>query len=132
MMTPMISRRHFIGTVGATVAGFGTENIFGAETAKDNIHLGMMLQAASAAELHKNAKAIAAAGFDTIQLSFFFHPTADELKSLADALKELKLKTVAFGTYFNLFRPDDTGFMRSNIATMKLVAAHAGLFDCRQ
>ncbi|MCX6910847.1 MAG: sugar phosphate isomerase/epimerase [Verrucomicrobia bacterium] len=104
----------------------------GAETAKDNIRLGMMLQDSSAAGLHKNAKAIAAASFDTIQLSFFFHPTADELKSLADALKELKLKTVAFGTYFNLFRPDDTGFMRSSIATMKLVAEHAGLFDCNQ
>ena len=128
----MISRRHFLGTLGATVAGLGAGNLFGAETAKDNIRLGMMLQAASAVELHKNAKAIAAAGFDTIQLSFFFHPTADELKALADALKELKLKTVAFGTYFNLFRPDDAGFMRSSIATMKLVAAHAGLFDCNQ
>ena len=128
MMTPMISRRDFLGTVGATVAGLGAV----AATGKDNIRLGMMLQAASAAELHKNAKAIAAAGFDTIQLSFFFHPTADELKSLAAALKDLKLKTAAFGTYFNLFRPDDTAFMRSSIATMKLVAAHARLFDCNQ
>jgi sugar phosphate isomerase/epimerase len=91
-----------------------------------------MLQAASAADLHKNAKAIAGAGFDMVQLTFFFHPTADELKSLADTLKELKLKTAAFGTYFNLFRPDDTGFMRSSIATMKLVAENAGLFDCKQ
>ncbi|MCX6900977.1 MAG: sugar phosphate isomerase/epimerase [Verrucomicrobia bacterium] len=128
----MITRRHFLGTLGTTVAGLGATQVFGAETAKDNIRLGMMLQAASAAELHKNAKAIAAAGFDTIQLTFFFPPTADELKSLAGALKELKLKTVAFGTYFNLFRPGDTGFMRSSIATMKLVAAHAELFDCRQ
>ena len=128
----MITRRHFLGTLGTTVASFGATRMFGAEIAKDNIRLGMMLQAASAAELHKNAKAIAAAGFDTIQLSFFFHPTADELKSLAGALKELKLKTVAFGTYFNPFRPDDTAFMRSSIATMKLVAAHAGLFDCKQ
>lgn len=128
----MITRRHFLGTLGTTVAGLGATKMFGAETAKDNIRLGMMLQAASAAELHKNAKAIAAAGFNTIQLTFFFPPTADELKSLADALKELKLKTVAFGTYFNLFRPDDTAFMRSSIATMKVVAAHAALFDCRQ
>jgi len=128
----MITRRHFLGTLGTTVAGLGATQMFGAETAKDNIRLGMMLQAASAAELHKNAKAIAAAGFDTIQLTFFFPPTADELKSLASAFKELKLKTVAFGTYFNLFRPDDTSFMRSSIATMKLVAEHAALFDCRQ
>jgi sugar phosphate isomerase/epimerase len=128
----MISRRHFLGTLGTTAAALGATELFGAETTKNNICLGMMLQAASAAELHKNAKAIAAAGFDTIQLTFFFHPTADELKALAAALKELKLKTVAFGTYFNLFRPDDTGFMRSSIATMKLVAKHAGLFDCRQ
>jgi sugar phosphate isomerase/epimerase len=128
----MISRRHFLGTLGTTAAALGAAELFGAETTKNNICLGMMLQAASAAELHKNAKAIAAAGFDTIQLTFFFHPTADELKALAAALKELKLKTVAFGTYFNLFRPDDTGFMRSSIATMKLVAKHAGLFDCRQ
>lgn len=128
----MMTRRHFLGTLGATAAGLGAAKTFGAETTKDNIRLGMMLQAASAAELHKNARAIAAAGFDTIQLSFFFHPTADELKALAGALKELKLKTAAFGTYFNLFRPDDTGFMRSSIATMKLVAEHAGLFDCRQ
>jgi len=132
MNTSMISRRHFLGTVGATVAGIGTARLSGAETAKDNIRLGMMLQAASAAELQKNAKAIAGAGFDTIQLTFFFPPTADELKSLADALKTLKLKTAAFGTYFNIFRPDDTGFMRSSIATMKLVAEHAGLFNCRQ
>lgn len=128
----MITRRRFLGTLGTTVAGLGAAKLFGAETAKDNIRLGMMLQAASAAELHKNAKAIAAAGFDTVQLTFFFHPTADELKSLADAFKELKLKTAAFGTYFNIFRPDDTGFMRSSIATMKLVAEHAALFDCRQ
>jgi sugar phosphate isomerase/epimerase len=128
----MMTRRHFFGTLGTTTAGLSAAKLFGAETAKENIRLGMMLQAASAAELHKNAKVIAASGFDTIQLSFFFHPTADELKSLADVLKELKLKTAAFGTYYNLFRPDDTGFMRSSIATMKRVAEHAALFDCRQ
>jgi sugar phosphate isomerase/epimerase len=128
----MMTRRHFLGTLGTTAAGLSTAKLFGAETAKDNIRLGMMLQAASAAELQKNAKTIASVGFDTIQLSFFFHPTADELKSLADTLKELKLKTAAFGTYFNLFRPDDTSFMRSSIATMKLVAEQAALFDCRQ
>lgn len=128
----MMTRRYFLGTLGTTAAGLSAAKLFGAETAKENIRLGMMLQAASAAELHKNAKVIAAAGFDTVQLTFFFHPTADELKSLADTLKELKLKTAAFGTYFNLFRPDDTGFMRSSVATMKLVTAHAGLFNCRQ
>ena len=128
----MISRRRFLGTLGTTAAGLRAAKLFGGETAKDNIRLGMMLQGPSAAELQKNAKAIAAAGFDTVQITFFFHPTADELKSLADTLKELKLKTAAFGAYFNLFRPDDTGFMRSSLATMKLVAEHAALFDCRQ
>ncbi|MBI5818904.1 MAG: sugar phosphate isomerase/epimerase [Verrucomicrobia bacterium] len=132
MVTSRTSRRHFLGAIGAAVASFGTRRMFGAEAARDNIHLGMMLQADSAVELHKNAKAIAAAGFDTVQVTFFFPPTADELKSLASALKELKLKTAAFGTYFNLFRPEETGFMRSSIATMKLVAEHAGLFDCKQ
>ena len=128
----MISRRHFLGAVGATVAGFGATKLFGAERPKDNIRLGMMLQGGSAAELQEKARAIAAAGFDAVQVTFFFQPTAEELQSLAGALKDLKLKTVAFGTYFNLFRPDDTGFMGSSQAAMKLVAAHAGLFDCNQ
>jgi len=132
MTTSTISRRHFLGAVGATVAGFGAAKCFGAEPPKDNIRLGMMLQGSSAAELQEKARAIAAAGFDTVQVTFFFQPTAAELQSLARALKDLKLKTVAFGTYFNLFRPDDTGFMGSSQAAMKLVAAHAGLFDCRQ
>jgi sugar phosphate isomerase/epimerase len=91
-----------------------------------------MLQGASVAALCKNAKAIAGAGFNSVQVTFSFQPTADELASLAGTLKELKLKTVAFGTYFNLFQPDDTGFMRSSVATMKLLAAHARLFDCNQ
>ena len=42
------------------------------------------------------------------------------------------MKTVALGTYFNLFRPDDARFMGSSQATMKLVAAHAELFGCKQ
>jgi len=67
-----------------------------------------------------------------VQVTFFFQPTAAELESLARALKDLKLKTVAFGTYFNLFRPDDTGFMGANQAVMKLVAAQASLFGCTQ
>jgi len=125
----MISRRHFLGSV---VAGIAATNLFGAERAKDNIRLGMMLQGGSAADLREKAKAIAGAGFNTVQLTFLFQPTADELASLAGTLKELKLKVVAFGDYFNLFQPDDTGFMRSSIATMKLLAAHAGLFDCNQ
>jgi sugar phosphate isomerase/epimerase len=130
--TSAFSRRHFLGALGATAAGLGAANLFGAQPPKDNIRLGMMLQGGSAAELLEKAKAIAAVGFDTVQVTFFFHPTAQELQSLARALKELKLKTVAFGTYFNLFRPDDTGFMGSSQAAMKLVAAHAGLFDCKQ
>ena len=132
MTTLTISRRHFLGTVGASVAGFGAAKLFGAEPPKNNLRLGMMLQGGSAAELQEKARAIAAAGFDTVQVTFFFQPTAEELQSLARALKDLKLKTVAFGTYFNLFRPDDTGFMGSSQAAMKLVAAHAGLFDCNQ
>ncbi|MGO8674943.1 MAG: sugar phosphate isomerase/epimerase family protein [Limisphaerales bacterium] len=130
--TSTFSRRHFLGAFGASVAGLGAANLFGAEPRKDNIRLGMMLQGGSAAELLEKAKAIAAVGFDTVQVTFFFQPTAQELQSLASALKDLKLKTAAFGTYFNLFRPDDTGFMGSSQAAMKLVAAHAGLFECNQ
>jgi sugar phosphate isomerase/epimerase len=132
MNTSTISRRHFVGAIGTAVAGFGAAQLLGAELPKDNIHLGMMLQGGSAAELQAKAKAIGAAGFDTVQVTFFFQPTAEELQSLARTLKELKLKTVAFGTYFNLFRPDDTGFMGSSQAAMKLVAAYAGLFGCKQ
>ncbi|MGO9199309.1 MAG: sugar phosphate isomerase/epimerase family protein [Limisphaerales bacterium] len=132
MTASTISRRRFLGAVGATAAGLGAAKLLGAEPAKDNIRLGMMLQGGSALELQEKARAIAAAGFDTVQVTFFFHPTAEELQSLARALKGLKLKTVAFGTYFNLFRPDDTGFMGSSQGAMKLVAAHAGLFDCNQ
>jgi sugar phosphate isomerase/epimerase len=132
MTASTISRRRFLGALGATAAGLGAAKLQGAEPAKDNIRLGMMLQGGSALELQEKARAIAAAGFDTVQVTFFFHPTAEELQSLARALKGLKLKTVAFGTYFNLFRPDDTGFMGSSQGAMKLVAAHAGLFDCNQ
>jgi sugar phosphate isomerase/epimerase len=132
MMTSLISRRHFLSTLGATVVGLGVTKLIGAEAPKDNIRLGMMLQGGSAAELQEKAKAIAAVGFNAVQVTFFFQPTAEELQSLAAALKDLKLKTVAFGTYFNLFRPDDTGFMGSSQASMKVIAAHAGLFDCRQ
>ena len=127
-----IPRRQFLGAVGATVASVGTRALFAAQPAKDNIRIGMMLQGGSAAELQQRAKAIATAGFNSVQVTFFFQPTAAELESLARTLKELKLKTVAFGTYFNLFRPDDTGFMGASQAVMKLVAAHASLFDCRQ
>ncbi len=42
------------------------------------------------------------------------------------------LKTAEFGTSFDLFRPDDTSFMRSSRATMQLVAVHADLFGCKQ
>jgi sugar phosphate isomerase/epimerase len=132
MTSSTISRRHFLGAVGATVAGLGAPALLGAEPPRDNIRLGMMLQGGSAAELQDKAKAVAAAGFNTVQVTFFFQPTAEELQSLARTLKGLELKTVAFGTYFNLFRPDDTGFMGASQAAMKLLAAHAGLFDCKQ
>ena len=95
MKISMITRRHFFGAVGATVAGIGADRLFGAEPAKDNIRLCMMLQGGSVALLQKNAQAIAAVGFERVQVTFFAHPTADELKALADTLKELKLKTVA-------------------------------------
>jgi sugar phosphate isomerase/epimerase len=132
MTDPTISRRSFLGSLGATAVCLGAPNLFGAEPAPDTIRLGMMLQGGSAAELQAKARAIAAAGFDRVQVTFFFLPTAEELQSLAQTLKELKLKTVAFGTYFNLFRPDDTGFMGSSQMAMKLVAAQAGLFECNQ
>jgi sugar phosphate isomerase/epimerase len=128
----MISRRHFLSAVGTAVAGFGTASLLSAKPSKDNIRLGMMLQGGSAAELQENAKDIAAVGFEAVQVTFSFQPTAEQLQSLARALKDLELKTVAFGIYFNLFRPDDTGFMGSSQAVMKLVAAHAELFDCTQ
>ncbi|MGA2498600.1 MAG: sugar phosphate isomerase/epimerase [Tepidisphaeraceae bacterium] len=129
-----MNRRRFLTTVGAISSATVLRPawVFGQDSPKDNIHLGMMLQGGSAAELQERAKAIASAGFDTVQATFFFQPTSGELQSLARTLKDLKLKTVAFGTYFNLFRPDDTGFMGSSQAVMKLVAAHAGLFDCKQ
>jgi sugar phosphate isomerase/epimerase len=102
------------------------------EPPKDSVRLGMMLQGGSAADLQEQAKRIAAVGFGTVQLTFFFHPTLDELKKLAEALSRLELRVAALGTYFNLFRPDDTSFMRCSQATMKLLAAHVELFDCRQ
>ena len=132
MTTSTISRRHFLGAVGATVAGLGTAKLFGAPSIKDNIRLGMMCQAGSAAGLQEAAKAIAAAGFDAVQVTMFFQPTSEELKAVARTLKDLKLKTLAFGTYFNQFRPDDPGFMGSTRAAMKLVAEHAELFNCKQ
>jgi sugar phosphate isomerase/epimerase len=132
MMTPELSRRHFLAAAGATAAGLGAAGLRAAEPAQDNIRLGMMLQGGSAAELHEKARAIAAAGFDVVQVTFHFQPTAEQLQALADVLKGLKLRTVAFGTYFNLFRPDDTAFMGSSQTTMKLVAANAGLFECSQ
>ncbi len=131
MTTSTLSRRHFLAAFGATVAGLGT-GLYGAPTPKDNIRLGMMLQGTTALELQTKAKAIAAVGFDSVQVTFFFQPTAQELESLARALKELKLKNVAVGTYFNLFRPDDTGFMGSSQTAMRQVAAQAGLFECNQ
>ena len=58
-MTSLIPRRHFLATLGATVASLGPAKLLGAELAKDNIQLGMMLQGGSAAELQQKAKAIA-------------------------------------------------------------------------
>ena len=128
-----ISRRCFLGAIGATaVAAGGLTKVPASGPAKDNIRLGMMLQGGSAAELGEKAKAIATVGFERVQVTFFFRPTAEELKTLARILSGLKLQTVAFGTYFNLFRPDDAGFMGSSRQTMQLVAAHAELFGCKQ
>ena len=132
-MTSTTSRRHFLKTIGATAAAAGgLGKLLANEPVKDNIRLGMMLQGGSAADLQEKAKTIAAVGFERVQLTFFFHPTAVDLKTLSRTLSQLKLKTVAFGTYFNLFRPDDRGFMGSSRATMQLVAAHADLFGCNQ
>ena len=132
-MHSTISRRHFFGTVGAAaVAASGLSRLHAAEPARDNIRLGMMLQGNSVAELQEKARRIAAVGFQRVQVTFFFPPTGNELKTLSQTLSELKLQTVAFGTYFNLFRPDDTSFMRSSRATMQAVAAHADLFGCKQ
>jgi len=132
-MNLMISRRCFLGSVGAAaVAAGGLTKLPADEAAKDTIRLGMMLQGGSAAELGEKAKAIAAVGFERVQVTFFFRPTAEDLKTLSRTLSGLKLKTVAFGTYFNLFHPDDAGFMGSCRQTMKLVAAHAELFGCKQ
>lgn len=127
----MITRRQFLGTVATATAGLRAATVLGGP-AKDNIQLGMMLQSPSADDMVKKAQAIAAAGFDTVQVTLQFTPTAGELEKIAASLKELKLKTVAFGTYFNLFHPDDTKFMGSCLATFKLVAQHAKLFGCRQ
>ncbi len=126
------SRRHFLALTGAAAAGFISGQVSGAEPARDPLRLGMMLQGSSAPELFKNAKAVAAAGFDTIQLSFFFNPSAEELRALATELKALKLKTVAFGTYINPLQPDNASFMGSSLAAMKQVAAHADLFECKR
>ena len=131
-MMPILSRRHFLGTLAAAVAYTRADRLFGADTPKDKLRIGMMLQGNSAAELRKKAEAIAEAGFDTVQTTFFFHPTTEELRSLGLVLKDLKLKTVAFGTYFNLYQPENTGFMGSSLAAMKRIAAHAEWFDCRQ
>ena len=133
-MNTNISRRHFLATTGTAVAGAsGFANLFANEPARDNIHLGMMLQGTSADDLVKQAGNIAAVGFDTVQLTVFFEPTADDLKRLAETLNKLGLRVAAFGTYFNPFRPDDANFlMHSSLRTMKMLAQHAGLFGCRQ
>ena len=56
-MNSTISRRHFLGTMGATaVAAGGLSKLLAGEPAKDNIRLGMMLQGDSAADLQEKAK----------------------------------------------------------------------------
>ena len=133
-MNAKISRRHFLATTGAAVTGaYGFANLFADEPARENIHLGMMLfNSSSTDDLLKQARNIATAGFDTVQLTFSFEPSADDLKKSAETLNKLGLRVAAFGTYFNLFRPDDMSFFRSNLRTMKLVAEHSKLFGCRQ
>jgi sugar phosphate isomerase/epimerase len=128
----MVSRRRFLGATGAAVAALGAPPFLRAGPAPDNILLGMMLQGNKASELEQRAKAIAETGFANVQVSFFFNPAPEELRSLAGVLKDLKLKTLAFGTYLNPLRPDDSGFMGSSLAGMKQVAAHADLFGCKQ
>ena len=132
-MISTISRRGFLSTMGATAVAAGVlPKLFADEPTKGNIHLGMMLQGDSVADLQEKAKQIAAVGFQRVQVTFFFQPTVDDLKTLARALSGLKLQTVAFGTYFNLFHPEDTSFMGSSRTTMQLVASHAELFGCKQ
>ena len=131
-MNSTLSRRHFLGTLGAAAAAGRLPRGLAAEPAADNIRLGMMLQGRSAAELLEKAKHVAAVGFERVQVTFFFAPTADDLKTLAEALNELKLQTVAFGTYFNLFRPDDAGLHGVEPCGDEAVAAQAERFDCRQ
>ena len=132
-MNSMTSRRHFLGAIAATAMGADRfTRLLAGEPAKDNIRLGMMLQGGSTADLQEQAGKIASVGFDTVQLTFFFHPTLDELKRLSETLGKLKLRVAALGTYFNLFRPDDTTFMSSSQTTMRLLAAHAELFRCQQ
>jgi sugar phosphate isomerase/epimerase len=127
------SRRRFLqSAAAAAVAARAVPALLAAEPKPDDIRLGMMLQGGSVADLCEKAKAIAGVGFCRVQVSFMFTPTADDLKKIAECLSQLKLETVAFGTYFNLFRPDDTGFMRSSQSTMRLVAQHAKLFNCKQ
>jgi hypothetical protein len=59
-MNSMISRRNFLGAMGATaVAASGLTKLPASEPSKDNIRMGMMLQGGSAADLHEKAKAIA-------------------------------------------------------------------------
>lgn len=132
MTTFACSRRSFIQTAGLAVAALPQIRVLGAAPMADPVQLGMMLQGNSVADLKERARAIAGAGFTTVQLNFFFEPTEAEVESLGSLLRELKLKTAAIGTYFNLFRPDDAGFMGANLGVMKRVAAHAALFDCRQ
>jgi sugar phosphate isomerase/epimerase len=127
-----LSRRRFLALTAAAAASFVWGQVSGAETARDPLRLGMMLQGGSTSALLKNAKAVAAAGFDTVQLSFFFDPSAEELRTLAKELQALKLKTVAFGTYINPLQPDNATFMGSTKAAMKQISALADLFSCKQ
>lgn len=133
-MNAKISRRHFLATTEAVAAfASGLTNLVAGESGRKDIHLGMMLQGDSTDDLLRQAGNIAAVGFDTVQVTFFFEPSADDLKKLAETLHKLGLQVAAFGTYFNPFRPDDTSFfMHSNLRTMKLLVKHSELFGCRQ
>ena len=60
---------------GATAAAAGgLPKLLAGEPAKDNIHLGMMLQGDSAADLQEKAKRIAAIGFQRVQVTFSSRP----------------------------------------------------------
>ena len=71
-MNSTISRRHSLGTMGATtVPATWLSKVFAGEPAKDNIRLGIMLQGDSASDFQEKAERIVAVGFQRVQVTFF-------------------------------------------------------------